>query len=95
MVQLEQVSAAATEPGPWSSGGVPRIVAGNASTFIENAAIGAAQVGQLTAQNLTVQALSNTVNGSSGSGGRVEIQNNKVLVYDASNMLRVKLGYLL
>ena len=46
----------------------------------------------LTANNLTVTALSNTINGSVGSGQRVEIQTNKILVYDAANVLRVKLG---
>jgi len=78
--------------GPFTFEIVNPITAGNASTRIAAAAIGSAQVGVLTAANLTVTALSNTINGSVGSGQRVEVQTNKVLVYDAANVLRVKLG---
>ena len=78
--------------GPFTFEIVTPITAGNASTRIAAAAIGTAQVGVLTANNLTVTALSNTINGSVGSGQRVEIQTNKILVYDAANVLRVKLG---
>lgn len=99
-----KVGATATLPGPWAPSGLANptnvsavnpITSGNASTYIANAAIGAAQVGVLTAGNLTVTALSNTVNGGLSSGGRVDIQSNKIQVYDASNVMRVKLGYLL
>lgn len=72
-----------------------QITQGNASTFIANAAIGAAQVGVLTAQNLSVQAISGTVNGGASSGGRVDITTNKVAVYDSTGALRVVMGYLL
>jgi hypothetical protein len=75
--------------------GIDMLTAANVSTFIQGAAIGYAQIGVLRAANLSVQALSDTVNGGLSSGGRVEIQSNKVLVYDATGALRVKLGYLL
>jgi hypothetical protein len=100
-VQLERSTPTATKPGPYASTGyldassvrsLNPITSSNVTTYVGSAAIGTAQVGVLTAANLTVTALSNTVNGSTGSGQRVEIQSNKVLVYDNSNVLRVKLG---
>ena len=74
--------------------GLQQITPGNVSTFIANAAIGTAQVGQLTAENLTVTALSNTMNGGVSSGARMEFSPNTIKVYDASGTLRVKLGNL-
>jgi predicted phage tail protein len=71
-----------------------QITSANASTFIAAAAIGSAQVGTLTATNLTVGALSNTINGTTSTGARVEIAANVIRVYDSSNVLRVKLGNL-
>jgi hypothetical protein len=67
----------------------------NVSTFIQSAAIGSAQVGVLTAANLTVTALSNTVNGGASSGGRVTLETNKVSVFDANGVRRTVMGYLL
>jgi hypothetical protein len=69
-----------------------QITSSNASTFIAAAAIGTAQVGVLTAGNLTVAALSNTINGTTSSGQRVEVSANVIRVFDSSNVLRVKLG---
>ena len=70
-----------------------QITAGNASTFIAAAAIGSAQVGVLVAGNLTVSALSNTINGGAGAGvDRVSISTNKIEVYDSANTLRIKIG---
>lgn len=66
----------------------------NASTYIASAAIGTAQVGVLTAANLTVGAVSNTINGTTSSGARVEVTTNLIKVYDASNVIRIKLGNL-
>lgn len=88
--------ASATVQGGGVTGGQKdlSIDASNVSTYIANAALGTAQVGVLTAGNLTVSAISNTVNGSTSSGGRVEITTNRVEVYDASNALRVRLGLL-
>lgn len=75
--------------------GMNPINSGNVSTYIANASIGTAQVGVLTAGNLTVQALSGTINGGASSGGRVVVSSNRVEVYDTSNALRVRMGYLL
>lgn len=75
--------------------GPMKIDSSNVSTFIANGVLGTAQIGQLTAANLTVQAISDTVNGGAASGGRVAITSNRVEVYDTTNALRVRMGYLL
>lgn len=69
-----------------------RITSSNVSSYIASAAIGSAYIGVLTASNLTVTALSNTVNGGLGSGARVVISSNRIDVYDSSNFLRVRMG---
>jgi len=68
---------------------------GNISTFFASAAIGLAQINTATITNLS--ALSATIGTlrTATSGGRVEIMDNKIYVYDTSNALRVKIGYLL
>lgn len=98
-VMLERVPGLATTPGPWTGTmGDPTavrqtnpITAGNVSTYIENAAIGSAQVGVLTAGNLTVSALSGTINAGTG---RVVVETNRISVYDGNNNLRVRMGLL-
>ena len=70
------------------------ITSSNASTYIANAAIGSAQIGTISTSNLSVTTLSNVINGGVGSGERVEITNNAIKVYDASNVVRVKIGNL-
>ncbi|NCT81906.1 MAG: DUF1983 domain-containing protein [Comamonadaceae bacterium] len=72
-----------------------QLTAANVSTYIAAAAIGYAEVGVLRAQNFTVGAMSDVVSGGTSSGGRIEISNNRIRVFDSSNALRVKLGYLL
>ena len=62
------------------------------AALIGDASIGTAQVGVLTAQNLTVGAISNVINGGASAGARVEITANRIRVYDSSNVLRVQLG---
>lgn len=95
-VFFAEATATASTPSPYDGGtGITGINAANASTFIANAAIGSAFIGQLTAANLTITALSDTVNGGASSGGRVTLGTNKVQVYDAAGTLRVTLGYLL
>jgi hypothetical protein len=71
------------------------LTSSNITTYIANAAIGSAQIGVLSAANLTVGALSDTVSGGTTSGGRTVIIQNGIRVYDATNALRVKIGYLL
>lgn len=62
---------------------------------IGDAQVTSAKVGVLTAGNLTVSALSGTVNGgASSTSARIEITTNRVDVFDASNVRRVRLGLL-
>jgi hypothetical protein len=75
--------ASASNPTRWLS---------NQAWQTHGASIVAASI---TAQQLTVAALSNTVNGNAVSGGRIEIANNVIRIYDETNALRVKMGYLL
>jgi len=56
--------------------------------------------GSITANKISVgslQSVSATIGTlrTATSGGRTEIMDNKIYVYDASNVLRVKMGYLL
>jgi hypothetical protein len=74
---------------------VGQIRASNATVWIENGAIGTAQVGQLFAENITVAQLSRSVQGLVASNGRIELDANRVRVFDSNNNVRVKMGYLL
>lgn len=67
----------------------------NAGIFMDDAAINLAQIntasiGQLSALTATIGTLRTAT-----SGGRTEIQDNKIRVYDTTNALRVSIGYLL
>lgn len=64
-----------------------QIDANNVSTYMANAAIGAAQIG-----SLNVGLMSTAMNGGASSGARVDIASNLIRVYDSSNVLRVRLG---
>lgn len=65
------------------------------TALIGDATIGSAMVGQLTAANLTVGAISSTINGGAGSGtGRIVITSNRIDVIDAGDVVRVRLGAL-
>lgn len=70
------------------------LTSANVSTYIASAAIDYTRIGVLQAQNLSVVALSNTINGGVTSTGRVEVTSNRVDVYDDSNVRRVRLGLL-
>lgn len=63
-----------------------QITSGNASTYIANAAIGAAQIG-----SLSVGVLSTTMNGGSSEGIRMET--NKLMVFSGGQEV-VRVGYL-
>lgn len=76
------------------------ITSANATVFMENAAINIAQINTASITNLS--ALSATVGllRTATTGGRVEIQDTgsgqgKITVYDTTNAVRVKIGYLL
>jgi hypothetical protein len=85
-----QTTASAYVPGAAAGAfaNLNQINSTNASTYIANAAIRAAQIGSLslTGNNFNVK--------SATSGARMEMDNNVIKVYDASNVLRVKLGNL-
>jgi len=70
------------------------ITSGLASTFIASAAIGLAQIN--TASFGSLSALSATIGTlrTATSGARTEIYDNVIKIYDASNVLRVKIGNL-
>lgn len=70
-----------------------QITSANASTFIASAAIGSAQIG-----SVSVGTVNNAVNGNTSTGGRVDIDSTsggRIRIYDSSNVLRMKIGYLL
>ena len=84
--------AGQTELSPWSEGSSSintQINNNNASTYIANAAIGAAQIGSIAlvgANNFSVA--------SATSGERMTMDNQVIKIYDSSGVLRVKLGNL-
>lgn len=64
-----------------------QITAGNASTYIANAAIGAAQIGSISlvgTNNFNVK--------SATTGQRMEMDSRVIKIFDANNVLRVQLG---
>lgn len=66
----------------------------NVSTYIANAAIKLAQIDTASITNLSaISAVIGTLR-TATSGGRVEIADNVIRVYDDSNQLRVKIGNL-
>lgn len=97
---VEEVGGTATTPGPWSAAGNQgistrrKLTAAQASVWMENAAINAAQIGELTAANIKVQALTDSVRNGNTDTGRIEITQNKFTVFDGSNIPRVKIGFL-
>lgn len=80
--------------GGGALGLINAIDAVNVDTYIQGAAIGLAKINTASITNLA--ALSATVGllRTAVSGGRVEIADNVIRVYDGSNVLRVKIGNL-
>ena len=61
-----------------------------------DSASGTAEFNELMANTqVTIGAMNSAMNGGVSTGGRVELQANKIMVYDSTGVLRVKLGYLL
>jgi hypothetical protein len=85
-----QTTASAYVPGAAAGAfaNLNQINSTNASTYIANAAIRAAQIGSLslTGNNFSVK--------SAPTGARMEMDNQVIKVYDSSGVLRVKLGNL-
>jgi hypothetical protein len=59
-----------------------------------SALIRSAHIGQLTASNLTVAALTDVIKDGATSTGRVQVTSNRIEVYDDFNNRRVRLGLL-
>lgn len=77
-----------TEPSPWSPGrGISQITPSNVTTYIENAAIGAAQIG-----SINLVGTSNFAVKTATSGARMDMDSRRIKVYDANDVLRVQLG---
>ena len=66
-----------------------QVTAGNASTYIANAAIGSAQIG-----SIALVGKANFSAKSAASGARMEMDAEVIKVYDSAGVLRVKLGNL-
>jgi hypothetical protein len=66
---------------------VSQITASNASTYIANAAIGAAQIG-----SINLVGTSNFAVKTAASGARMDMDSRRIKVFDASGVLRVQLG---
>jgi hypothetical protein len=64
----------------------------NVGTYIASTAIDYSRIGVLQASNLSVVALSDTINGGVTSTGRVQVTSNRIDVYDDANVRRVRLG---
>lgn len=68
---------------------IDRITGDNVSTYIENAAIGAAQIG-----SIALVGTSNFSVKSAAAGARTEMDSQVIKVFDANGVVRVKLGNL-
>lgn len=91
-----EATAAQTVPSKYAPGSprgalaqVSQITSGNASTYIANAAIGAAQIG-----SISLVGVGNFNVKSATAGARTEMDSQVIKVFDASGVLRVKLGNL-
>jgi hypothetical protein len=82
-------SAGQTEVSPWSPGrGISQITSSNVTTYIANAAIGAAQIGsiELVGESAFKVRTNNTL------GARMDMDSRRIKIFDASGTLRVQLG---
>lgn len=81
--------------GPFTFDVRQPVSSGTASVFFNDAAVNLAQINTATITNLS--ALSATIGTlrTAATGGRTEIMDNKIRVYDTTNALRVSIGYLL
>jgi hypothetical protein len=83
--------------GPFSFELRSPMTSANITTFMGNATIGTAQIDTVNANQINATSLS-AITATIGtlrtatSGQRVEIQDNRIRVYDSSNVLRVKIG---
>lgn len=90
-----QVNIADAKPGGEFSA-VDKITPSNATTLIDNAAIGSALIGELTTANIKVTTVSRAINGipegSAQQGARVEVTNNAISIYRANGTTAVRIS---
>ncbi len=90
MPYIGEATSGQTELSPWAEGSSAintQITSGNASTYIANAAIGAAQIG-----SIALVGTSNFSVKTGVSGARMEMDSRAIKVFDASGVKRVQLG---
>ena len=88
-VYFGMAHAGQTEASPWSPGrGISQITPSNVTTYIANAAIGAAQIGsiELVGESAFKVRTNNTL------GARMDMDSRRIKIFDASGTLRVQLG---
>jgi hypothetical protein len=87
--KLAGVEAEATKGATFGSNIYGQITSTNVSTYIANAAIGAAQIG-----SIALVGTSNFSVRTALSGARMDMDSRRIKVYDANGVLRVQLGNL-
>ena len=87
-VYFGMAHAGQTEASPWSPGrGISQITSSNVTTYIANAAIGAAQIG-----SISLVGTSNFAVKTATGGARMDMDSRRIKVFDANDVLRVQLG---
>jgi hypothetical protein len=90
MPYIGEATSGQTELSPWAEGSSAintQITSGNASTYIANAAIGAAQIG-----SIALVGTSNFSVKSATWGARTEMDSRGIKVFDAAGVKRIHLG---
>lgn len=88
-VYFGEAGAGQTEPSLWTPGrGISQITTSNVSTYIANAAIGAAQIGSIE----LVGESAFKVRTNNSAGARMDMDSRRIKIFDASGALRVQLG---
>jgi hypothetical protein len=87
-VYFGEAGTGQTEPSLWTPGrGISQITPSNVTTYIANAAIGAAQIG-----SINLVGTSNFAVKTATSGARMDMDSRRIKVFDASDTLRVQFG---
>jgi hypothetical protein len=89
-VYFGEAGAGQTEPSLWTPGrGISQITTSNVTTYIANAAIGAAQIGSIALVGTSNFSVKTAV-----SGARMEMDSRAIKVFDTNGVKRVQLGNL-
>ena len=88
-IYFGEAGAGQTEPSLWTPGrGISQITPSNVTTYIANAAIGAAQIGSIE----LVGESAFKVRTNNSAGARMDMDSRRIKIFDASGALRVQLG---